>query len=134
MFVIGPNSKELENKGASFICLHGCAVLEMVAPIDIQPFVFQSWLAPVSFLRGKAESCLPLVKHYDRKCRMLYQNPSGHPAVLSSCELLATSHPFLSSRTTWASLVLPHLTCDLSKIFGAFFCTSTFQLILISFQ
>ena len=54
MFVIGPNHKELENKGVSCICLHRWAILEMVAPVyktsvhfDIQPFMFQCWFAPV---------------------------------------------------------------------------------------
>ena len=95
MFVTGSNRKELENKGVSCICLHRCAVLEMVAPICS--------FAPVSFLQGKAESCLPLVKRYDQRCRLPYQKLSGHPIVLSSCERLATSRHFLSSRTTWAS-------------------------------
>ena len=31
---------------------------------DIQPVMFQSWFAPVSFLQGKAESCLPLVPFF----------------------------------------------------------------------
>ena len=65
--------------------------------------MFQCCFAPVIFLDGTAVSCLLLVKHYDQRYRLPYQNPSGHPAVLSSCSLLATSRLFLSSRTTWAS-------------------------------
>ena len=67
--------------------------------------MFQYWFAPVIFLDGTAVSCLLLVKHYDQRCRLPYQKPSGHPAVLSSCSLFATSRLFLSSRTTWASPV-----------------------------
>ena len=65
--------------------------------------MFQCWFAPVICLDGTAVSCLLLVKHYDQRCRLPYQKPSGHPAVLSSCSLFATSRLFLSSRTTWAS-------------------------------
>ena len=65
--------------------------------------MLQCWFAPVIFLDGTAVSCLLLVKHHDQRCRLPYQKPSSHPAVLSSCSLFATSRLFLSSRTTWAS-------------------------------
>ena len=65
--------------------------------------MFQCWFAPVIFLDGTAVFCLLLVKHYDQRCHLPYQKPSGHPAVLSSCSLFATSRLFLSSRTAWAS-------------------------------
>ena len=67
--------------------------------------MFQCWFAPVIFLHGTAVSCLLLVKHYDQRCRLPYQKPSGHSAVISSCSLFATSRLFPSSRTTWAT---PH--------------------------
>ena len=105
MFVIGPNRKELENKGLVVSVYIGALLWKwwrQYVRFDIWPFMFQSWFAPVSFLQGKSESCLPLVKHYDQRCRLPYQKPSGYPAVLSSWELLATSRQYLSSRTTWA--------------------------------
>ena len=106
MFVIGSKCKEVENKGV-VVSVYTSALSwkwwRQCIHFDIQPFMFQSSFAPVSFLQEKAESCLPLVKHYDQRCRLPYQKPSGHPAVLSSCELLATSRQFLSSRTRWTS-------------------------------
>ena len=101
MFVIGSNRKKFENQGVNCICLHMSVVREMVAPsvrFDTQPFMFQCLFAPVTFLDGTAVSCLLLVKHYDQRCRLPYQKLSGHPAVLSSCSLFATSRLFLSSK------------------------------------
>ena len=65
---------------------------------------FKVGLPPsVSFRKKQYRVCLLLVKNYDQRCCLPYQKPSGHPAVLSSCELFATSRLFTSSRTTWAS-------------------------------
>ena len=102
MFVIGPTTRNLKTRG-SVITVNTGALLQKwwrhyirTQSFDLEPLMFQCWFAPVIFFEGKAVSCLLLVKHHDQMCRLPYQNPSGYPAVLSSCELFATSRQFLT--------------------------------------
>ena len=116
MFVIGSNRKEFENQGVNCIFLHMSAVREMVAPIYKHLFVltyshlcFNVGLPPsFSLTEQQYPVCYWSNIMNDQRCRRPYQKPSGHPAVLSSCSLFATSRLFPSSRTTWAS-PLTHL-------------------------
>ena len=106
MFVLGPNRKELENKGVSFICLHRWAVLEMVAPICSfwHTAIYVSKLVcPCQFPSGKSRILFAIGQTLWSKV------PSAIPKTIrpSSCviQLWAARNKssILSSRTTWAS-------------------------------
>ena len=72
MFVIVPNRKELENQGASCICPHWCAVVEMVVwrqysykhlfVLTYSHLRFNVGLPPSFSFRESSISCLLLVK------------------------------------------------------------------------
>ena len=100
-----------------------CCCGKMVAPICKHLFVlthshlcFNVGLPPSFSLN--AVSYVLLVKHDDQRCRLPYQKPSGHPAVLSRCELFGTSHFSLSYRTPWASPTGPCKMQTSSAVLG----------------
>ena len=138
MFVIGSNRKEFENQGVNCICLHMSTVREMVAPIYKHLFVltyshlcFNVGLPPSFSLTEQQHPVCYWSNIMIKGAVCRTKKPSGHPAVLSSCSLFATSRLFLSSRTTWASPISSNICLQIHPCNYFIWLQATFACIVI---